>query len=180
MREYKVEEFTADIPVEDYIARFRDSAKFTGFCRECRNYNRSWGCPPFEFDQLAYMRQWTTVRLWAVKITPDQQDLPLSAAREFIRPERMRIERAQLEMEKEHGGRSFAYVGECLYCDTCTRPQGKPCRHPELVRPSLEAFGFDIGKTLAELFGIDIKWGRDGKMPEYLTIVSGFFTDRPF
>lgn len=43
------------------------------------------------------------------------------------------------------------------------------------VRPSLEACGFDIGKTTAELFGIDLKWGTDGKLPEYLTLVCGFF-----
>ncbi len=27
------------------------------------------------------------------------------------------------------------------------RPEAKPCRHPELVRPSLEACGFDIART---------------------------------
>lgn len=174
-KNYKAEDFKADISVDDYIARFRDSDKFLEYCKECRNYGNSWGCPPFDFDQLSFMLQWKYLRLWAVKITPEEQGLPLSAAQEFIRPERIRIERAQLEMEKKYSGRSFAYVGKCLYCDSCTRPEGKPCRHPELVRPALEAFGFDIGKTLSELFNIEIKWSNDGKMPEYLTLVSGFF-----
>ena len=57
----------------------------------------------------------------------------------------------------------------------CTRNCGTPCRHPEKVRPSLEAFGFDIAKTLAELFNIELLWGKDGKLPEYLVLVSGFF-----
>ncbi len=52
---------------------------------------------------------------------------------------------------------------------------GTPCRHPEKVRPSLEAFGFDIAKTLSELFNIELLWGKDGKLPEYLVLVSGFF-----
>ena len=43
------------------------------------------------------------------------------------------------------------------------------------VRPSLEAFGFDIAKTLSELFNIELLWGKDGKLPEYLVLVSGFF-----
>ena len=75
------------------------------------------------------------------------------------------------------GCRSFAYVGTCLYCPegTCTRPEAKPCRHPELVRPSLEACGFDIAHTTSELFGIELKWGTDGSLPEYLTLVCGFF-----
>lgn len=37
------------------------------------------------------------------------------------------------------------------------------------------AFGFDIAKTLAELFNIELLWGKDGKLPEYLVLVSGFF-----
>ena len=103
----------------------------------------------------------------------------MSEAGRLIRPERQRLERRLLEMERRYGGRSFAYVGSCLYCPdgTCTRPEGNPCRHPELVRPSLEACGFDIGRTTSELFGIELKWGADGKMPEYLTLVCGFFHD---
>ena len=82
-----------------------------------------------------------------------------------------------LEMERLYGGRSFAYVGTCLYCPdgSCTRPAGKPCRHPDKVRPSLEACGFDIARTTSELFGIDLKWGSEGRIPEYLTLVCGFF-----
>ena len=43
------------------------------------------------------------------------------------------------------------------------------------MRPSLEAFGFDISRTLSELFGIRLLWGKDGVIPEYLTLVCGFF-----
>lgn len=82
-----------------------------------------------------------------------------------------------LDMERKYGGRSFAYIGKCLHCsdNECTRNCGTPCRHPEKVRPSLEAFGFDIAKTLSELFNIELLWGKDGKLPEYLVLVSGFF-----
>ena len=119
-----------------------------------------------------------TPRLLTVtKIVPQKQGLPFSEAGRLILPERRRLEQQLLGMERQYGGLSFAYVGTCLHCPegTCTRPDGKPCRHPELVRPSLEACGFDIGKTTAELFGIDLKWGTDGKLPEYLTLVCGFF-----
>jgi len=45
------------------------------------------------------------------------------------------------------------------------------------VRPSLEACGFDVAHTASELFGIEMKWGSGGRMPEYLTLVCGFFHD---
>ncbi len=43
------------------------------------------------------------------------------------------------------------------------------------VRPSLEAFGFDISKTAKELLGLEIKWSSGDFIPEYLTLVGGIF-----
>lgn len=174
---YTSADSSTELSVSDYIARFHDHDRFIGYCRKCRNYGQSWGCPPFDYDVESLLRQYRTALLVATKITPAEGGHPLSEAGALIRPERMRLERKLLEMERRYGGRSFAYVGTCLYCaeTTCTRPEGRPCRHPELVRPSLEAFGFDIGKTASELFGIRLKWGANGKLPEYLTLVYGFF-----
>lgn len=174
---YTAADFTAQLPVADYVARFRDAGRFMEYCRACRNYGHSWGCPPFDYDVAPLLGQYDTALLVATKITPAESGRPLSDAAMLIRPERMRLEKRLLEMERLYGGRSLAYVGTCLYCpaETCTRPEGKPCRHPELVRPSLEAYGFDIGKTAAELFGIELKWGKEDKLPEYLTLVCGFF-----
>lgn len=175
--EYTVENYTADISVDEYIARFRDEERFLELCRMCSNFGNSWGCPPFDFDTEAFLRQYTFAHLMAAKITPKDNDIPVEETQRFIMPERIRIERELLDMEKKYGGRSFAYIGKCLHCPDrgCMRTCGKPCLHPEKVRPSLEAFGFDISKTLSELFGIELLWGKDGKLPEYLVLVSGFF-----
>ena len=65
----------------------------------------------------------------------------------------------------------------CPYCNNepCARIEGKSCRHPDKVRPSLEAFGFDVGKTAKDLLGVELKWSQDGLIPEYLTLVYGIF-----
>ena len=154
---YTAEDHCAALPVADYIARFRDAMRFLECCRACRNYNRSWGCPPFGYDVGAYLSQYTSALIIATKITPAEQHVPMSEAGRLSRPERQRLERRLLEMERRYGGRS------------------KPCRLPDLVRPSLEACGFDIAHTTSELFGIELKWGTDGSLPEYLTLVCGFF-----
>ena len=85
--------------------------------------------------------------------------------------------RTALIIASKDGGRAFAYAGTCLYCPegSCTRLEGKACRHPEWVRPSLEACGFDLSRTVEELMGIPLRWGEGDRMPEYLTLVSGFF-----
>ncbi len=175
---YTTENFTTDIRADEYIARFRDEARFLELCKKCRNYGNKWECPPFDFDTDRFLRQYTYIHLMAKKIVPIQKDMPMNKSQELIKPERIRIEKELLEMEHRYGGRAFfAYGGKCLHCngDECIRKYHRPCPHPDKVRSSLAAFGFDIGKTLAELFGIKLLWGKEGIMPEYLMLVSGIF-----
>ncbi len=111
------------------------------------------------------------------KLIPECNDLQLEQIQSFILPERERIEQKLLEMEQKFDGHAFACNGICLYCpdSECTRKCGRPCRHIEKMRPPLEAFGFDIEHTVSELFGIELLWGKDGVLPEYIVLVSGFF-----
>ena len=66
------------------------------------------------------------------------------------------------------------FAGTCLLCppEHCTRRKNLPCRHPESIRPSLEALGLDIARTTSGLFGIDLQWGRPDAPPAYLTLIS--------
>lgn len=178
---YSAEYHTRDIAVEDYIKGFRDAPRFIEYCKQCHNYNGCWGCPPFDFDTEVILRQYKYAHLLAAKITPTDKELPLDKAQELLRPERIKIEEHLRTLEQRYGGRAFAFVGKCLYChgEPCARLQNKPCRHHDKVRPSLEAFGFDIVRTSQELFGCEILWGREGKMPEYLVLVSALFHSNP-
>ena len=84
-------------------------------------------------------------------------------------------------LETEYPGSLACYAGTCHLCpdDTCTRITGQPCRHPHLIRHSLESFGFDLGRTAEELLHIPLVWSDGVKFPEYLMLVSGLFTDVP-
>lgn len=174
---YTIKEYSKTIPAQHYITHFRDADKFLEFCKQCKNYGNCWACPPFEQDWSAILERYDTVTLFACQMTFAQQGIPLSESTAIIRPERQQIEKMLRQQEQERCGKAFAYAGTCLYCPegTCTRAQGISCRHPELVRPSLEAVGFDIGKTTSELFGIELKWTKDNTIPEYLVLVSGLF-----
>lgn len=180
MTPYIVETFKADISVAEYIARFRDENKFIELCRQCPNYGNSWGCPPFDFDTTEFLLRYKYAHLIATKLTLTGHDVSVGDTQELIRPERLRLEKQLIDMERRYGGRAFAYIGKCLHCNDakCTRLCHKPCLHPDKVRPSLEAFGFDIGRTLSELFGIELLWAKDGTLPAYLVLVSGFFHNK--
>lgn len=174
---YKADDFTTTLPAREYIQKFNDAGRFLNYCKECGNYGKLWACPPLQHDSVEELRQYSIVTLTATKIVPDCNGLPLSTATEFLRPERLRIEKRLRDMEKKSGGRALAFAGSCLYCPegTCSRLDNLPCRHPDLVRPSLEAYGFDLGKTATELFGFPLLWSRDGFIPEYLTLICGLF-----
>ena len=174
---YTTEKYFADIDAKTYIYEFRRTDYFIEFCQQCKNYNRRYGCPPFDDETLSIVECYEKVRIMGVKIIPNNKQLPLSAANVFMEPVITEINEELLELEKSLGGYAFGFVGTCPYCGgaPCARISGKPCRHPEKVRPSLEAFGFDMSKTAKDLLGLEIKWSQGELIPEYLTLVCGVF-----
>lgn len=176
-KDYISEDFTATISVSDYMNHYRDAEKFIGFCRQCQRYNTCWACPPFTFDVKGYLSQYEIALIIGTRITPLHPEKITDVilyGNELMAMERKRTDELLLKLEKEHNGRAF-FPGSCLLCPSCTRETGKPCLYPDKVRPSLEACGFDIGKTTTELLNIELKWGENGKMPPYLMLVSGVF-----
>ena len=174
---YTIEEFTREISVEEYLDRFHNPAEVWGYCRECSNYGKQWGCPPFDFDVVERLSKYRNLRVIASKITLHDKCASPCEINTLLRPERVRLEEVLLNMERRYNGLASTYIGECLHCakGCCARLEGKPCCHPELVRPSLEAYGFDVAKTVRELFEIELKWSTNGSLPEYLVLVCGLF-----
>lgn len=174
---YTTEKFFADIDAKNYINEFRRTDYFIEFCQQCKNYNHRYGCPPFYDKTLSIVEGYEKVRIMGVKIVPNNKQLPLSAANDLMEPVITEMNEELLELEKSLGGYAFGFVGTCPYCSgaPCARISGEPCRHPDKVRPSLEAFGFDMSKTAKDLLGLEIKWSQGKLIPEYLTLVCGVF-----
>lgn len=174
---YTTEHLTADIPAKEYIKRFRNVEYFIKLCQKCDNYGKRHGCPPFTEKELDVINKYEKVWIIGVKIVPNDPLLPLSAANDLMSSVTSEMNRVLLAEERRLKGQAFGFVGKCPYCGgaQCQRSKGKPCLHPNKVRPSLEAFGFDMSKTASELLGIDIKWSDGIHIPEYLTLVCGIF-----
>ena len=175
--EYDVEELEATLRTCDFIARFRDYGKFSALCRECPQYGKSWACPPFYRDLDAQLSRYDHILFHVSKIVPRRQDLPIALSRELLKPERMRLETDFSRREAATGGLFLGFAGSCPHCPEghCTRPSGRPCRHPSKCHPSLEAYGFDLCKASEEVFSLPILWSRNGHIPAYLTLICGLF-----
>ena len=178
---YTVQDRWVKMPMTEYINGYRDFGRVQGYCRECGRYGNCWACPPYDFDETALPGKYTTISLLATVITPSEGvTLTPETADRIIRRERQRLDRMLVKMECDASvpaqtARAF-FAGTCLLCppEHCSRRESLPCRHPESIRPSLEALGFDIARTAADIFHTPLQWGRNGQPPEYLTLISGF------
>ena len=146
-----------------------------------------WACPPYDLDDEEYAAGYEYITLVATKIAAVRTGIAVSANEsrdadsEMLRRQRLRLDGRLLELERTCNGRAF-FAGTCNLCPPaeCTRGAKLPCRHPDLIRPSLEACGFDVGVTVEKLFGMELKWGTKESAPEYYILVSALAHDTLF
>ena len=174
---YSVSEKETTLDARQYVEQYRDVARVDALCRQCDGYGRRWCCPPLDPALEERLLAYEKVTVMACVITPADCARPIGTAMALMRPEIIRINRQLIEQERLTGGLATGFAGNCTFCGErpCTRPDGLPCRHPELVRPSLEAFGFDLEATARNLFGLDLLWSTDGRLPARLTLLTALF-----
>ena len=169
---------TIEIPAGEYVRRFREPEKFVVFCRECANYGTTYACPPFLHGEDRRLMEWKNalIVVWRYRLPEGRHRISDSAGL-MVAP-KARLEKMLLGLERLHGGLAFGIGGGCSRCGLCERISGRPCRHPESVRPPLEAYGFDLCRTISELFGMEMEWAEDGFLPESLTLVGALFHNK--
>lgn len=175
--EYTSEEFWAEIATAELIERFRDAERVGAACRACPNYGRSWACPPFDVDVEQLLTRYERVTIVATKITPTQPDQPIEHARGLIACALMDVTVRLRDMERQMNGMMCGGIGGCTLCPEgeCLRLVDKPCCHPNSVRPSLEAYGFDVEHLTHALFNLPLLWSTNNTLPPYLTTTCALF-----
>lgn len=171
---------TLTIPTIDYIDRFNRRAIFEPLCRQCGNWASRWGCPPFDFDPMARIKRFgkTTIYFITAKVNKWPENAGIPEMTEAIQSIRRQYEPKLLDIEQELNGFAALFTGQCFHCGSlpCTRLNNKPCRHPQKVRPSLEALGFDLGATASDLFHSPLQWFDPQKPhPTHLSIIAAIF-----
>ena len=174
-----------EVDAATYVSQYHDAERVQGYCSQCNSYGRVWGCPPFDFDLDEYLSGYTHVRLFGTKVTFDeevqQRVFSVDERKLFIEKVLDEVWADWLpklyEMEAANPG-SRVFTGRCRLCRPmkCSRIEGKPCRHPDKLRHSLEAAGFDVTKSVRELLDIELQWGDGKHLPPYITLVTALFT----
>ena len=175
----------ATMAAEEFVRRYRDVERFDALCAQCPSYGKMWCCPPFAFNPATVSDGFKTVTLMATTIEFDQT---VYEACQGAREKSRKVSREAMEdvwsgllpelLERERqcpGSRAFTF--RCSLCpEGCTRPEGKPCRHPDRMRQSLEAVGFDVSTAARDLLGVNLEWSSDGSLPRYISIVTALMT----
>ena len=181
----------AQIPAAEYIAEYRDIKRFIKLCKECKCYTRTWTCPPFETETGSYIdnkgqkiEDFSIATIIGVKInlelelrlTPKSNEELNALTYKVLSEVRREVDEKLLRLEHQISPSLLYYAGPCMLCppNECSRINQQPCRYPEKMRSTLEADGFDIGRTCSELLGVEIKWCDKLVLPEYFTLCYGF------
>ena len=168
------------VDADEFIGHYRNVERFEAFCRQCPSYGKVWCCPPYDFDPRTVSDGFKTVKLMATTIEFDDEtrascetaEQAAAVGREAMEQVWQTLLPQLYEMERETpGSRCFSF--RCSLCpEGCTRPEGKPCRHPDRMRHSLESVGFDITAMMRDLLDINLEWSHDGLLPRHLTLVT--------
>ena len=181
-KQYEMTRSAAEIGVADYCARYVEPSRFMAYCRECGNYGTVWSCPPYDFTAEELWQRYRHMRLLGRKLTfrpellqrrYDKEQLG-QLLKDTLYRERADMERELFALEAKNPGSLALLPGSCHRCGdgNCTRRNGLPCRDPEHLRHSLESLGGDVGRTAEELLGTPLLWSKEGRLPEYLTLVA--------
>ncbi|MDY6205906.1 MAG: DUF2284 domain-containing protein [Prevotella sp.] len=185
MEHYRFERITALIAADEYIRDYRDAETFCACCAQCGQYGQRWSCPPYDFDIDDYVSGYRQVMVVGTKIVFEESFRhSFATAQERNDASNMAMEEAIRQVVMQHRQweerfpKSLAFVAaKCLLCEPlpCTRPLNLPCRHPDMMRHSLESVGFDIGKTAESLLNTPLRWASGVSLPEYLLLVTAHF-----
>lgn len=124
----------------------------------CNRYGRFWTCPPnLHLSPERFMSAFERYRTALMIQSPDP---------EISQEVTLAIEKDAMLTE----GCMFAFaLVLCVQCESCAFPD--PCNYPHLARPSMDAYGVDIGKTV-EALGFQVTFDPDGKLlPAWYSMV---------
>lgn len=186
----------AQTKTADYIANYRDVDKFIECCKVCKQYRSSWSCPSFNSDPKAGyvnraipdIERFELTTVIGVKIHIDEQtrhqakdlDERNELIKDILLTVRQQIDGKLLALEQQTPDSLLFYAGTCRLCmpEPCSRVENKPCRQPDKMRSTLEAYGFDMGRTTSEFLGVKMKWCKDLELPPYFTLVYGLLSNK--
>ena len=150
---YQTKRYEKEITVKAYLAQYVNIEEFLEYCKACKNYDRLWSCPSYDFEQEAYWKQYEKLYILGYQIFFEEGTTEAESLR-IMAEVKARMSEELFAMEAAYPGSVSLSAGSCSVCgeENCTRPQGEPCRYPDKLRYSIESIGGNVGKTVHDFW----------------------------
>ncbi|WP_419657547.1 conserved uncharacterized protein, DUF2284 [Desulfosarcina variabilis str. Montpellier] len=135
------------VPIDDHVRAMCEQ-------NACGYFGRSWTCPPAidSLDKLRlqlsnYNRLMVVDKVYALESSFDWEGM-VAGVKDF----QTRILKLKKKIESLAPDLRFLTLGAgaCQLCKHCSYPEQQPCKHPEDAIFSVEAYGIDVMKMMAE------------------------------
>lgn len=151
--------FTYAAPLSLDALVFRPEVREMCAADRCRNYGRSWSCPPAAGSLEAITERAARYRRGIIVQTSGElkDDFDIAAIRDIsIRHGRL-FDTLVRQVKTTAGGCLPMGAGACTRCRSCTYPD-RPCRHPDKLMPSMEAYGLLVSDVCLKS-GLEYNYG---------------------
>lgn len=120
---YQTKRYEKEIAVKDYLTQYVNVEEFLAYCKECKNYDRLWSCPSYDFKQEAYWKQYEKLYILGYQIFFEEGTTEAESLR-IMEEVKARMSEELFAMEAEHPGSISLSAGSCSICgkENCTRP----------------------------------------------------------
>ncbi len=177
------------VEMDKMLEEYHQLRKTRRYCAACPNYNKYWSCPDYAFDEALFLKEFKYMYLIAREYEIPREDRQkifcIQPVAEYCKQvmQAMKVEswKDLLDLEAEFPGTLSLMPGNCHVCDIsgegCAKPKGQKCRHPELMRFSLESLGFDVDAICKYEIGVLLLWPKEGHLPEKLCAVMALMSN---
>ena len=160
-----LEQQLSELPLYAYFFTDPQQLEFSQRIRyicqtECPRYGESWACPPgvgsVEECKARCLNYRECLVIGTITECADISDIQETLA---TRPDHEAITDQVQQILRDMGIEPYILsTDSCAICETCTCPQGMPCRHPDRMHPCIESHGINLIPVLEEN-GLEFQYG---------------------
>ena len=136
-----------DVSTLEFLQEIRDMCN----PKQCRNYNKSWSCPP-ACPSLEEMRERVknyTIGIIVQTVGDLEDSMDWDGIMETGARHKANFGKMRENLSIKYPTLLAMGAGECKLCETCTYPDN-PCRFPDKIEVSMEASGLFVSKVCSD------------------------------
>ena len=136
-----------DVSTLEFMQEIRDMCN----PEQCRNYGKSWSCPPAcaPLEEIREQVQGYKNGILVQTVGELEDSLDWDNIMETGSLHKENFGKMKNELHKKYDNIIAMGAGGCAICETCTYPD-EPCRHPDKIEVSMEASGLFVSKVCTD------------------------------